>query len=72
MTIKVGFLLPIREWVIAGIHKTGPILELALARIIRPIIRNFRPPAFYSRNVSLHHSRSCLCQALWTWKVAGQ
>ena len=29
MTIKVGYLLPTRERVMAGVHETGPILELA-------------------------------------------
>ena len=29
MTIKVGYLLPTRERVMAGVHETGLILELA-------------------------------------------
>ncbi len=29
MTIKVGYLLPTRERIVAGVHETGPILELA-------------------------------------------
>ena len=29
MTIKVGYLLPTRERVMAGVHETGRILELA-------------------------------------------